>query len=278
VRVGILGARGQLGYALERALAPDHQVHAWGHGELDITDLEALPRAIAAGGLDYVVNAAAYTDVDGCETHRDQAWAVNAQAPGRLAELCAAGKIGLLHFSTDYVFDGTQQRPYRPDDPTDPIQEYGRSKLAGEQAVQAHHPQALIVRTAWLYGAQGRNFVKTILAAAATRPRLEVVDDQRGAPTLADDLAVTSAFLIARGVTGVLHATNTGECTWYQFARRILELRGITTPVVPITSAALTRPARRPAYSVLDAGALRATGAPPMRSWEDALRAFLALD
>jgi dTDP-4-dehydrorhamnose reductase len=278
LRVGLLGAQGQLGDALERALAPDHEVHAWGHRELDITDHAALTRAIAAGGLDYVVNAAAYTDVDGCETHREEAWAVNAEGPRRLAGLCAAGKIGLLHFSTDYVFDGRQQRPYRPDDQTHPIQEYGRSKVAGEQAVQAHHPQALIVRTAWLYGAQGRNFVKTILAAAATRPRLEVVDDQRGAPTLADDLAVTSAFLIAQGVTGVLHATNTGECTWYQFARRILELRGITTPVVPITSAALTRPAQRPAYSVLDAGALRATGAPPMRSWEDALRAFLALD
>lgn len=277
MRVGILGARGQLGYALERALAPDHEVRAWGRGELDITDREALTRAIEDGGLDYVVNAAAYTDVDGCETHREQAWAVNAQAPGRLAELCAAREIGLLHFSTDYVFDGTQQRPYRPDDPTHPIQEYGRSKLAGEQGVQAHHPEALIVRTAWLYGAQGRNFVKTILAAAATRPRLEVVDDQRGAPTLADDLAVTSAFLIGQGVRGVVHATNTGECTWYQFARRILDLRGIKTPVVPIRSTALTRPAQRPAYSVLDPGALRATGAPPMRSWEDALGAFLAV-
>jgi dTDP-4-dehydrorhamnose reductase len=277
LRVGILGADGQLGHALERALAPDHEVRAWGRGTLDITDLEALTRAIGDGGLDYVVNAAAYTDVDGCETHRQQAWAANAQAPGRLAELCATREIGLLHFSTDYVFDGRQQRPYRPDDPTHPIQEYGRSKLAGEQAVRAHHPQALIVRTAWLYGAQGRNFVKTILAAATTRPRLEVVDDQRGAPTLADDLAATSAFLITRKVTGLLHATNAGECTWYQFARRILELRGLTTPVVPITSAALRRPAQRPAYSVLDTGALRATGAPPMRSWEDALGAFLAV-
>jgi dTDP-4-dehydrorhamnose reductase len=277
LRVGILGAHGQLGSALERALAPDHEVHAWGRGELDITNLEALTRAIKDSGLDYVVNAAAYTDVDGCETERERAWAVNARAPGRLAQLCATRGIGLLHFSTDYVFDGAQRRPYRPDDPTHPIQEYGRSKLAGEQAVQVHHPQALIVRTAWLYGAHGRNFVKTILAAAGTRPRLEVVDDQRGAPTLADDLAITSAFLIARGVTGVLHATNAGECTWYQFARRILELRGIKTPVVPITSAALTRPAQRPAYSVLDTEALRATGAPAMRSWEDALGAFLAV-
>lgn len=278
MRVALLAANGQLGHELGQALRTQHEVRGWNEVELDITDQEAVARALAAYRAEFVVNAAAYTDVDGCEGHRERAWAVNAEAPGRLAGWCASSGIGLVHFSTDYVFDGALRRPYREDDPTNPIQIYGQTKRAGELAVLAQCPQALVIRTAWLYGRNGRNFVKSILSAAGLKPRLEVVDDQRGSPTSAADLAALVGWLVAHRVVGLFHATNGGECTWYEFALRILELQGVKTPVVPITSASLQRPAPRPAYSVLDNGKLRAAGAPAMRTWEKAIEAFLAVD
>jgi len=275
VHLAVLGSEGQLGQELMRLLAGQHQLTAWPERELDITDTERLEAAIATARPDYVINAAAYTDVDACERDASRAQAVNAEAPAQLARICAARGLGLLHFSTDYVFDGTLRRPYREDDPTHPLQVYGRSKRAGELAIFAAYPPALVVRTAWLYGARGPNFVRTILKAALERPQLEVVDDQRGSPTSAQDLAAVVAWLIRRRPSGLLHVTNAGDCTWYEFACRILQLLGIATPVQPITSASLNRPAPRPAYSVLDTQALRALGAPPLRHWQEALAAYL---
>ncbi len=275
MHLAVLGSEGQLGQELMRLLAGQHQLTAWPERELDITDTERLEAAIAATRPQYVINAAAYTDVDAAERDSARAHAINAEAPAQLARICAAGGLGLLHFSTDYVFDGARRRPYREDDLPHPLQVYGRSKRAGEVAVLAACPQALVVRTAWLYGAHGPNFVRTILKAALERPRLEVVDDQRGSPTSAQDLAAVVAWLIRRRPSGLLHVTNAGDCTWHEFAGRILKLRGIATPVDRITSAALNRPARRPAYSVLDTQALRVLGAPPLRHWEEALAAYL---
>lgn len=277
MRITILAANGQLGHELVRVLSAGHDVRAWRDAEVDITNRQAVAGAILDGQAEYVVNAAAYTDVDGCESNPDRAWAVNAEAPGHLAQLCEGSAIGLLHFSTDYVFDGMLRRPYREDDPTRPLQVYGKSKRAGELAVLANCPQALVIRTAWLYGAYGRNFVKTILTLASQRPGLEVVDDQRGTPTSAADLAALVPWLIAHRLAGVFHATNAGDCTWYEFALCILKLRGLKTPVAPLSSAAVQRPAQRPAYSVLDNGALLAAGAPPLRPWAEALRAFLTV-
>ncbi len=275
MRIAILAANGQLGHELAQALRTWHDVRGFTDVELDITDREAVARALAACRAELVVNAAAYTDVDGCEGHPERAWAVNAEAPGHLATLCASSGVGLIHFSTDYVFDGTLRRPYREGDPTNPLQIYGKTKRAGELAVLTHCPRALVLRSAWLYGWNGRNFVKSILSAASQQPRLEVVDDQRGSPTSAADLAALVVWLIAHRVVGLFHATNDGECTWYEFARRILQLQGVKTLVVPISSASLQRPARRPAYSVLDNAAVRDVGAPRLRPWAEALTAFL---
>ncbi len=249
--------------------AGGHEVSAAGRAELDITDAEALTRAVA--GHDAVVNAAAYTAVDAAESDEACAHALNAVAPGRSAAAAHAAGARFVHVSTDYVFDGSAAEPYAEDAPTSPASAYGRTKAAGEEAVRAAHPHALVVRTAWLYGAGGGCFPRTIAAAAAERGHLDVVDDQVGQPTWARDVAdVVLRLLAADAPGGTYHATSSGRVSWCGFARAVVGAAGMDPAIVaPTTSDAFTRPAPRPAWSVLGHAALEQAGLAPIGPWEE---------
>ena len=271
----ITGAHGQLGADLQQVLAAD-DLRAVGHSELDIADAGAVAKTIADFAPDVVVNAAAYTAVDAAETDEDAAHRVNAGGPAVLAAALAERGGRLIHVSTDYVFAGDANRPYDVDDPTGPRSAYGRTKLAGELAVRELLPDAsYIVRTAWVYGATGANFVKTMARLQRERDTVSVVDDQRGAPTWSADLA---AGLVELGrsaaAPGIYHCTNAGDTTWFGFTQAIFEELGADPArVLPTTTDAFPRPAPRPAYSVLSDRSWRDAGLTPMRHWRDALHA-----
>jgi dTDP-4-dehydrorhamnose reductase len=280
----ITGARGQLGSDLvAQATAAGFPVTGFGSTELDVTDADAVDRALAGfahdakgddvSGTAVVMNASAYTAVDAAETDVDAAYAVNESGPANLARAAGRYGIGFIHVSTDYVFPGDGTRPYEVDDPTGPKSVYGASKLAGEQAVLAAYPEAHVVRTAWVWGATGGNFVKTMAALEASKPSITVVDDQRGTPTYAADLAAGLLELAVHpGPGGVLHLTNSGETTWFGFAKAIFaELGADPGRVQPTTTDKFPRPAPRPAYSVLSSAAWVAAGLTPLRNWRAAL-------
>jgi len=275
-RVLVTGALGMLGSEVARSFSRDFDVVAVDIGEFDISDPAATGDALRDIAPDLVVNCAAYTDVDGAESERALADAVNGSGPGNLAH--AARDLGarLVHVSTDYVFDGTSDQPYRENDPTCPVNAYGASKLMGERTVAASGAETLIVRTSWLYGRAGRNFVETMLRLAAERDELRVVDDQIGAPTYARDLADVMLTLVGARATGIVHATNSGTCSWCGFAREIFEASGLSpTRVRAVDSDAFPRPAARPRYSVLSLERLtQITGRAP-RDWRAALRDYL---
>ena len=276
MRILVTGADGQLGTELVRALAPHGEVIPSTQADMDVTD-RSCAEFVAALQPEWVVHTAAATDVDGCEREPERAMAVNAEGTRRVAEGCRRAGAGLVYLSTDYVFDGRKGAPYAERDSPAPLNAYGRSKLEGEQATRNVAPRWTIVRTAWLYGVHGRNFVKTILGKVAAGEPLRVVDDQVGSPTHAADVAEAVARLLSQRRTGMYHVTNAGTCSWYEFAREILRLTGHdSTAVAPITSAALNRPARRPAYSALENAAWQAAGFPPLRPWREALAAMLA--
>lgn len=276
MRILVTGADGQLGTELVQSLAELGEVVPSTLADLDVTD-SACAERLAALRPDWVVHTAAATDVDRCEREPDWAMAVNAAGTRRVAEGCRQAGAGLVYLSTDYVFDGQRGAPYVESDAPAPLSAYGRSKLEGERAVQVVAPRWVIVRTAWLYGIHGQNFVKTILARAAAGTPLRVVDDQVGSPTYARDLAEAIALLLRRRLTGTWHLTNAGACSWYEFTQAILRLAGYAAGIVSrMTSEELGRPARRPAYSVLANAAWRAAGRPPLRPWPEALAAMLA--
>lgn len=284
------GGRGQLGHDVVAAAPGDALVHAPSSAELDLTDPSAVADAVGvfaatardAGFRPVVVNAAAYTAVDAAETDFDRAFAVNAVGPGHLAANCREHDVPLLHVSTDYVFPGDGTRPYEPSDPTGPRSAYGRTKLAGEERVLSTWDSSWVVRTAWVYGEHGANFVKTMARLAVTNDTLSVVDDQVGSPTWSSDLAhglVSLAASVSSGGTPsrVLHATGAGETTWYGFARAIFaELALDPDRVKPCTTADFPRPAPRPAYSVLSGRSWAEAGLPPLRHWREALTAAVA--
>jgi dTDP-4-dehydrorhamnose reductase len=276
MRILITGADGQLGMELVRALAPHGELIPSTLADMDLTQPGCADR-VAGLRPEWVVHAAAATDVDGCEREPEAAVAVNAEGTRRVAEGCRRAGAGLVYLSTDYIFDGRKGSPYAERDHPAPLNVYGRSKLEGEQAARNLAPRWTIVRTAWLYGVHGRNFVKTILAKAAAGEPLRVVEDQVGSPTYAVDVADAIALLLSRGRTGLYHVTNGGCCSWYEFAREVLRLAGFDPAgVTPITSAELDRAARRPAYSVLENAAWQAAGFPPLRPWREALAAMLS--
>ncbi|MGD9727576.1 MAG: dTDP-4-dehydrorhamnose reductase [Nitrospiraceae bacterium] len=272
MRVVITGAGGQLGYELRRALAAQELILL----DLPTFDLTqpSCGRRIIEAAPDVVIHAGAYTDVDGAEREPARAMAINAEGTVRVAQ--AADQVGarLLYISTDYVFDGWKNSPYEETDSPSPINQYGRSKLAGEQAVLAGCRNALIIRTAWLYGGEGKNFVKTIVALANERPVLRVVADQRGCPTRAEDLAGAMAVLIQSELRGILHVTNEGACSWHEFACEIVKLSGKQAAVEPITTDQAGRLAARPAYSVLSAEQRRRHGI-GMPHWKEALSGYI---
>jgi dTDP-4-dehydrorhamnose reductase len=247
----------------------------------DIQDDAAVARTIATAGAECLVNAAAYTAVDLAETERDTAFAVNAEAAGRLARAARAAGMRFVHVSTDFVFDGASALPYRPDAAPSPLGAYGATKLAGERLVRAAHPRALVVRTAWVYAAHGRNFVATMLRLMRERGEVRVVADQVGTPTHAASLARAILALETAGATGICHWTDAGVASWYDFAVAIAEeahalgLIGTRPRVVPIRTADYPTPARRPPMSVLDKDATWALIG-PARHWREELRAALA--
>jgi dTDP-4-dehydrorhamnose reductase len=224
---------------------------------------------------DVVFNAAAYTAVDRAETETERAELINSRAVGRLAQVCRDLVVPVVHYSTDYVFDGSAREPIPEDAATAPVSAYGRSKLHGEEALTGSGADAYLVRTSWVYGAAGPNFVKTVLRVTREKGEMSVVDDQRGAPTWARDLAVASRRLIEVGSPGTYHLTNSGECTWYELARTVVELAGLDAEVRPITTADYPTPATRPAYSVLANRRWAELGEPPLRPWREALAEYV---
>lgn len=243
--------------------------------DLDIADMKSVTEFFRAYRADIIINPAAFTNVDRCESMEDEAFKANALGARNIA--VAAEKTGakLVHISTDYVFDGEGRAPYREYDVPDPQSVYGKTKLLGEKYVQQFCSRYFIIRTAWLYGYNGKNFVKTILRTAREKGHLDVVDDQRGTPTNAEDLAYHILKVANTKEYGIYHCTGGGECSWYDFAKRIVEYAKIPCTVSPIKSEKLDRSAKRPSYSVLDNMMLRATVGDEMRPWEEALKVFL---
>jgi dTDP-4-dehydrorhamnose reductase len=275
----IAGADGQLGRALQVLLASS-VVSAADRAALDVTDAEAVRRAVRDCQPELVVNAAAYNDVDGAERTPEPAFAVNAQGPAHLAQACEQAGITLVHVSSDYVFDGSQRRPYVEEDEPRPLGVYGASKLAGERAVLDSRAAALVLRTSGVFGARGSrvkggSFVERILAQARAGAPLRVVSDQVFSPTYAADLAAALLALVQRGARGLVHVTNSGACSWHALAEAALRCEGIDAPVAALTAEELARPARRPPYSVLSNARYQSLGLPPLRPWQDALAAFL---
>jgi len=268
VKILVTGAGGQLGAdVVAHCVRLGDDVIAADRARLDVTDRSAVRDLIAATRPEAVINAAAYTAVDACEEHEAEAALVNETAVRWLADASASVGAHLVHVSTDYVFDGTLDRPYREDDEPNPMTAYGRTKLGGERAAG---PAAAIARTSWVCGAHGDNMVKLVLRLSAERDELAFVDDQRGCPTFTADLAPALRTLAADRRRGIHHLTNQGAVTWYEFVREILQAAGRDPAMVrPISTDQLDppRPARRPANSVLDNAAWRAAGLPPLRDF-----------
>ena len=286
LRIAVIGKTGQLARALLReGEALGHEIIALNREALDLTASASKVEAVISGlpsGLDALVIAAAFTNVDGAETQSDTAYAVNATAPAIIARACAAHDIPLIHVSTDYVFDGDADMPYLPDDDTDPLGVYGSSKLDGELAVLESGARALIFRTSWVYDANGRNFLTTMLRLAESKNTITVVDDQLGRPTYAGHLAL--AILRAADMftqepdieTAIHHVTNGGEpVSWAGFAKAIFKAKGLDVKVDDIPTSDYPTPAERPAYSVLDTDSFERTFRHPLPDWQAGLRAAL---
>ena len=273
MRVSIFGASGLLGKALVRQWADD-DVSGLGSRDADIRDPKQISNVIQRTQPDWIVLTAAYTDVDGCEGNPELAFDVNCRGALNVAQAARHFASRLLFLSTDYVFDGAKNRPYETNDPLAPLNVYGRSKAEAEVQISQVLPECCILRTSWLFGNDGKCFPDTILKLAASRPAIDVVDDQLGSPTYTVDLARTIIQLCRCDAKGIVHATNRGECSWFEFAREIVSETRLNTLVRPTTSEHFVRPARRPKYSVLSSKSLQRQGI-EMPNWQDALRRYL---
>lgn len=282
MRVAVFGAEGQLGQDVLPTFG-GHKVASVAHGQADVTDAKAVTAAVAAMKPDLVINAAAMTHVDRCETERERAFAINGEGAGNVARACGEAGATLIHISTDYVFDGKKGKPYVESDTPNPLNVYGESKLDGERRVAQSTAAHYIVRSSGLYGVHpcrgkgGANFVETMLRLAGERDTLKVVDDEVLTPTYTVDLArALIGIAESQPPYGIYHATNGGECSWFTFARRIFELAGVEIALERTTAASWGAPAKRPPYSVLANDALARAGVPPMPAWEGALGRYLA--
>lgn len=277
MRVFITGARGQLGLELSRQLtsfiAPIDLIETDLHN-LDIVNLSQVNEMVQTEKPDVIINCAAYTNVDGCETDEATAFRVNAIGARNLSVAAHAAGAKIVQLSSDYVFDGNADTPRREYDPVNPLSCYGKSKAWAERLVRETNPRHFILRTAWLYG-EGNNFVRTMLRLAGAKSELNVVNDQFGSPTSAVDLAACIGGLIQTDHFGTYHATCEGFCSWFEFAVKIFELADIAVKVNPISTEALNRPAPRPKYSVLDNFMLKLIGMNTFRPWEEALEEYL---
>ena len=276
MRVLVVGCNGQLGSALMPVLARNRSLAVLGidYPDIDIADPHSIDLVFGGFDPDFVINCAAYTAVDDAETNEDAAMRINGLGPRYLADECRKSGTWMVHVSTDYVFDGSATSPYAEDETPSPASAYGRTKLAGDQAVQELLPAShYLIRTAWLYGLQGSNFVKTMLRLEKERDTVSVVTDQVGQPTYAADLATQIGLLLDRHpAPGTYHGTNSGEVSWFEFTREIFRLAGADPDrVLPTTSAEFVRPAPRPAYSVLGHDRWMQEGLPEMRPWREAL-------
>jgi dTDP-4-dehydrorhamnose reductase len=269
----IIGASGLLGKTLMREWSGD-EVVGLGSRDVNICDADKVREMVGQSHPEWIVLAAAYTDVDGCESHPDLAFAVNRDGALNVAE--AAKRIGakLLFLSSDYVFDGKKTSPYEVEDVRNPQSVYGRSKAEAEIWLLEELPECCIARTSWIFGIGGKCFPDTILKLAASRPALDVVDDQRGCPTYTVDLSRAIIELCRKNASGIVHVNNAGDCSWFEFAREIVKGVGVATEVRPVSSQQMARPAPRPAYSVLSAKSLQQNGI-TMPNWQDALQRYL---
>lgn len=276
MKILVTGAGGQLGTevcAYLRSLK--YMVVGTTRRELDITNFKKVHTFIMQEKPDYVINCAALTDVAGCEKKIRDAYLINAVGPQNLASVCMDSNAVLVHISSDYVFDGKKSTPYLEFDHVNPLSIYGKSKLAGEQMIQALCPRHYIIRTSWLYGLNGKNFVKKVLDLAREYKEIRIVNDQRGTPTYTKDLAAALECLINTGAYGTYHVSNSGECTWYEFSSKIVELFQLETTVKPISSSELDDYVKRPVYSVLRNYLLELTGDKIMRPWFEALQDYV---
>ena len=273
MRVTILGASGLLGKALMREWSED-AVTGFSSRDADIRDAERIQQVVRETNPDWIILAAAYTDVDSCETHRELAFAVNRDGAVNVARAAKSGGAQLLFLSSDYVFDGNKKTPYEIDDDRNPQSVYGQTKAEAEIKLLDLMPDCCIARTSWLFGTGGKCFPDTILKLAASRPALDVVIDQRGCPTYATDLARAIMALCRKNARGIVHVTNTGDCTWFEFAQEIVRSAGLPTTVRPVSTQQMARPAPRPAYSVLSAACLHFLGI-EVPSWQDALQRYM---
>lgn len=273
MKVLIFGATGLLGRDLVKEWTND-EVVGLGSRDVDIRDAGNVNGAVESVRPDWIVLAAAYTDVDGCEKNRSDTFAVNRDGAVNVALAAGRADARLLFLSSDYVFDGKKTSPYEADDARNPQSVYGASKAEAEFRLLETLPGCCIARTSWLFGMGGKCFPDTILKLAASRPKLDVVDDQRGCPTYSVDLARAIISLCRNDATGIVHVTNTGVCSWFEFARQIIMDAGLRTEVNPVSSQQMARPAPRPQYSVLSAASLERYGI-KMPTWNDALRRYL---
>jgi dTDP-4-dehydrorhamnose reductase len=274
MRVTVFGASGLLGQEIFCVMEHE-ELTALTSKDADLRDQTQVSRVVSDSRPDWIILSAAYTNVDGCESNRELAFAVNYDGAIHVANAARQARCRLIFLSTDYVFDGTKRSPYEVDDAKNPTSVYGQTKAEAEARLQEILPGVCIVRTSWLFGHGGKCFPETILKLASERSQISVVNDQRGSPTFTPDLASALLELCRKQAKGIVHATNAGDCTWHEFAKGIVQRAGLRTEVKSVTTAEFPRPARRPEYSVLSPKSLRAYGI-QMPDWNDALNRYMA--
>ncbi|AKR38251.1 dTDP-4-dehydrorhamnose reductase [Bacillus thuringiensis] len=276
MKVLVTGAKGQLGQDVVSLLKEQTwEVFGFGREELNITDEKQVSEKVLLIQPDIIIHTAAYTQVDQAESDEESAFKVNAEGTKYLAQAAEAVGAKFCYVSTDYVFDGTKDTPYKPDDQTNPQTVYGKSKLVGEQYTQEYCSKSYIVRTSWVFGLYGNNFVKTMLRLAEENKELGIVHDQVGSPTYTTDLARFIISLVQTDKYGVYHGSNSGVCSWYEFAKEIFKQSNIEIVVNPLKTEDFPRPAARPKYSVLDKGMIEENGFESLQNWKEALKDFL---